>query len=342
MKVIFFCRRFYPLIGGVEKHVLEIGKILIAKGYEVVVITENYQSMPVTAKVEGISIVRINAGDENKFKKFRVWFMLLKHLKLISKADIVHCHDIFYWYLPFRFIFPRKKVFTTFHGYEGNKIPGLSAKFMHKLAEVLSFGNICIGSFYKKWYGTNATIISFGAVDKRLIALGNNKNIPTKDAMYIGRLENEAGIMEYLKAIKGLQINLDIYGEGALEKYARRYVKENKLSVNFKGFVANATDYIKDYKFVFVSRYLGILEAFALKKPVFAVYNNDIKYDYLKETPFADYISISGNSTKLQSELKNFKENKTSINPKKSYDWVKDKTWEELVSSYLKLWGKSR
>jgi len=37
---VFLARRFYPEIGGVEKHCLELGKRLVKKGHELTVITE--------------------------------------------------------------------------------------------------------------------------------------------------------------------------------------------------------------------------------------------------------------------------------------------------------------
>ena len=67
--------------------------------------------------------------------------------------------------LPFRFLCPTKKVYTTFHGYEGNSIPTKKAILMHKISEKLSNGNICIGDFLEKWYGTKATYISYGATE---------------------------------------------------------------------------------------------------------------------------------------------------------------------------------
>lgn len=338
MKVLFFARLFYPHIGGVEKHVLEIGKILVKKGHNVTVITENYQSLPETDRIEGINIIRIKTGKDNWLKKFRIWQELLKNIQIICSADIIHCHDIFFWYLPFRFIFPFKKVYTTFHGYEGNNIPGVSAILMHKMAEKLAKGNICIGNFYKKWYGTKATFISFGAVDKELIKQGQKLSKPTKDAMFLGRLEEETGIMEYLMALNDTKIKLDVFGEGSLEKKAKGYTKNNKLDVTFKGFVEDATDYIKDYKYVFVSRYLGILEAMALRKPVFAVYNNQIKKDYLEMTPFSSYISIAKDSNQISKELISLDNDRSKINIAKAYEWVKTETWDKMVDVYIKLW----
>ena len=235
MKVLFLSRRFYPEIGGVEKHTLEIGKRLVKKGYKVTVIAEKPQithsldkhssssSAKATGSVAGIHYVKIDACKDNWFKKFRIWKELWRYRRLIRESDIVHCHDVFFWYLPFRFIFPTKKVFTTFHGYEGNKIPGKKAVFMHKLAEKLSRGNICVGYFLKKWYGTKATFVIYGAVDLNKFKAKNSKN----EAVFVGRLEKETGIMKYLEALrilkdKKIDLKLTVLGSGFLDKDAKR------------------------------------------------------------------------------------------------------------------------
>jgi len=358
MKIVFLARRFYPQVGGVEKHVLEIGKRLVKKGHKVIVIAElekntngqDYHSVPksarLTGKVAGIEIYRINPGTNEWLKKFRIWKQLWKHKKILATADIIHCHDVFFWYLPFRFLYPNKKVFTTFHGYEGNKIPKIKAIFMHKLTERLSRGNICVGDVLTKWYSTLPTFITYGAVDKTLIAQGAKFLKPTKDVIFIGRLEEETGIMEYLKALnllKERKINLilDVFGDGVLMSEAKEYAKANSLNVNFKGFIPDVTDFIKDYRYVFTSRYLGILEAMALQKPVFAVYNNEIKKDYLQMAPFAKYISITGEAALIANAVASYIEKKNLEVPR-AYLWVKSETWEKMVNLYLRLWGFQR
>jgi glycosyltransferase involved in cell wall biosynthesis len=355
MKIVFLARKFYPEIGGVEKHVLEISKRLVKQGHKVTVITElekntnnpNYHSEPssarLTGKIEGIEIVRIDPGTDNWFKKFRVWKGMWQYRNLLKEADVVHCHDIFFWYLPFRFLNPTKKVYTTFHGYEGNKIPKFKAILMHKLAEKLSKGNICVGDVIVKWYGTKPTFVTYGAVDKRLIELGSQSPKANQDAMFIGRLEEETGIMKYMEALKILKnekinLSLDVYGDGALRSEAEKFATKNNLKVNFKGFVGNVTDYIKDYKYVFTSRYLGIIEAMALQKPVFAEYNNEIKKDYLQLAPFAKYISISKDAAGIARAVSSYIEKKNLEVPR-AYLWVKNETWEKMVNLYLRLWS---
>lgn len=358
MKILFLTRSFYPSIGGVEKHVEKISEVLINKGHEVTIISEtpqksysnDYHSINLSAKLVekdiNTKIIRIEVGKDNWFKKFRIWRQLLKNIKVIFTSDIVHCHDVFFWYLPFRFIFPFKKVYTTFHGYEGNKIPKKKAILMHKLAEILSNGNICIGDLLKKWYETNPTFVSYGAVDSNLLKSNLEITKKNKDVIFAGRLEKETGILEYLEAIyllkkKGLSLIVDVFGDGQLKNQAMKYVSKNKLNVTFKGFVPNVTDYIPFYKIIFVSRYLGILEALALRVPVFAHYNNAIKKDYLYMSPFTKFISIGKNGEEISSEVENYLKNPKKIDTQGGYEWVKDKTWENMVKIYLKLWAIS-
>lgn len=352
MTIIFFTRYFYPHLGGVEKHTLEIGKKLLKRGHKLIVITSS-ESLPnskrnkknlIIDNVDGIKVYYLNTGKIDKLEKFRVWKEVNKIKNILEKADVIHCHDIFYWYFPFRFLYPGKKVYVTFHGYEGNNIPGKKAYFMHKTAEKFTDGNICIGDFFKKWYKTKPTIVSYGAVDFKNI---NNKKINGNKAMFIGRLEKETGIMDYLEALsilknKKININLDVYGDGSLITNAKKYVKDNKLNVVFKGFVKNIEKYIKGYDIVFVSRYLGILEALAFKKYIFAVYNNDIKKDYLKMAPFSKFISISPNLNSLALEIEKYFKNKKEIEKKieLGFNWVKDKNWDYMTNLYLKLWEK--
>jgi glycosyltransferase involved in cell wall biosynthesis len=358
MTILFLARRFYPQIGGVEKHVLEIGKRLVKQGHKVIVITElekntnkqDYHSRSGSAKlagkVEGIEIYRIDVGVDDWFKKFRIWGQLWGLQKIFNNADVVHCHDVFFWYLPFRFLLPTKKVYTTFHGYEGNFLPTKKAILMHKLSEKLSYGNICIGGFFEKWYGTKSKFVSYGAVEDNV----GKKEITDRNLIvFLGRLETETGIMEYLKAFKEVLktykgLRLVVLGDGALMSEALKFTKDNNLPVDYKGFIENTAKFVERASFMFTSRYLGILESMLSKKYVLAVYNNGIKEDYLKMTPFADYISISKDSTGIVSQLEKYLiDEKLKIEKiNKAYDFVKTETWEKMVNLYLQLWKSKK
>jgi glycosyltransferase involved in cell wall biosynthesis len=340
MKILFLTRRFYPFIGGVEKHVLEISKILIQSGHEVSVITElgdqrNIKNFEIK---DGIKIYRINAGPINKNQKITIWQEMLSLKKIIQDADIVHCHDVFFWYLPFRFLFPNKPVYTTFHGYEGYPI-SKKAILIRKLSEKLSWGNICIGDFIKKWYGTHPTYVSYGAAAiKNNLPTGKAEKSDVKEsAVFVGRLENTTGIIRYVEAFHLLkktypEFTLVVIGDGSLRSRLKQ--------VTIIGFKKNPEQYFGLYRYAFVSGYLTILEAFAARKLVFAVYDNPLKYDYLMMTPFAQYIVVADTPEMLCKKIMYYMnhphEERNLIEG--AYKWVKKQSWENLAKTYLTLW----
>ncbi|KKU93105.1 MAG: Glycosyltransferase, group 1 family protein [Candidatus Amesbacteria bacterium GW2011_GWC1_48_10] len=165
MKVLFMSRLYYPHIGGVEKHIEKISDIL-SKRHEITIVCEQHDpNLPEYEKKGRVKIYRIPLPDGvgEKAKKWWIWKWWLTNLRLIKQADIIHIHDVFFWFLPFRLPYRSKKVFITFHGYEGFNPPSVRKIFWHKLAEYLTRGNICIGDFHQKWYQVKPDFVSYGA-----------------------------------------------------------------------------------------------------------------------------------------------------------------------------------
>ena len=339
MNILFFSRLFYPHIGGVEKHVLEVGRLLIKKGHKVTIITEQdlLKTKP-SETIEKIDIFRIPGLKNGKFKKFKIWKWLWNNYDLMENADIVHCHDVFFWYLPFRFLLPFKKVFTTFHGYEGYPLKKKDV-LIRKISAKLSDGNICIGDFIKKWYGTKPTYVSYGGVKIPDSKLRNLDKDSQYTALFVGRLNRETGISIYIEAYKIImkeksKFKLTVIGDG----FFRHKIPKN---IEVLGFKKDPEKYFANRNLAFVSGYLSILEAMAAKRLVFAVYDNPVKEDYLKMSPFSKYIIISNSPSDLVSKiyyyLGNSKKKEELI--EKAYGWVKKHTWKEMANMYLKLWG---
>lgn len=341
MNILFFSRLFYPHIGGVEKHIFEIGKILIQKGHKVLVVAEKHDSKLKNFEIiNKIGVYRIPILNQGWFKKFEIWSWLIKHKNLIRIADIVHCHDVFFWYLPFRFLYLRKSVFTTFHGYEGYPLRPRDI-LVRRVSGKLSNGNICIGDFIKKWYGTKPNFVSYGGVNEINLSSRSGEKLKIKNensALFIGRLDEQTGIKTYVSAVKLIRkkmpnFKFEIIGDG-------KYRKEIEKNFKVLGFQKDPEKYFQNYNFAFVSRYLSILEAMAAKRLVFAVYDNPLKEDYLRMSPFSKYITISSFSSELAAKISfystNLKAKKKMID--EAYAWVKNHTWEEVVNTYSKLW----
>lgn len=333
---IFLSRSYFPNVGGVEKHIHEVSKILVRRGYRVTIITEevlNSEKKEINDKdylLPNVTVLRIPIGKDNWFKKFRIWKWVWENRKLFLESDIIHCHDVFFWYLPLALVYPLKPVYTTFHGYESYPIK-LKAIIYRKVFEYMSNKTICVGEFMRKWYHANPTSVIYGGT-----------NIPTKEtkpkknsAIFIGRLDEHTGIIEYVQAVKLIRkkipsFTLTVYGDGPLKEKIRGD------GIVLKGFDPNAEREIQKYEFAFVSRYLAILEAMAAKRLVFAHYGNPVKEDYLKMTPYKDWVIVFKDPAELSKRIITSQDVEDKV--AKAYQWVKQHTWDGVCEVYVSLW----
>ena len=339
MRILFLMRLFYPHIGGVERHVVEVAKRLAKLGHEVSVVSETPQS-----SIKYVKTYEIPVGRNEKLKKFQIWWWLWKNRNLIRQADIIHAHDVGFWYFPFRLLYPKKPFFITFHGYEQYP-PKKRQILIRKISEKLARGNICVGDYIPKWYGTKATYTIYGGVEILPILQINTNTTNNKNILFIGRLDEQTGIMTYLELLKilkkkGISFKLLICGDGPLKRKADNFIRNNKLEAKILGFVANPEKYLAQTRFAFVSRYLSILEAMAAKKLVFATFDNPIKEDYLKLSPFLKWIIIEGSPEALYNKLVYYTQHPEEEKKKveEAYNWARQQTWEKVIDLYLKLW----
>lgn len=307
MKIIFLSQYFYPHLGGVEKHVLELGKILVKKGHSVTVITDKYtDELKLKEKYERINVVRFSYSKTKYLGLLYIWYWVIKNRELLLKADIVHCHDIFIWYLPLRLIYPFKKVYLTIHGWEGFFPIPFKNQLLKKVSIYLSCGNIIVGKYIEKWYGVKADKVIYGAV--------NMPNYPRKKIkdtyLFLGRLSEDTGLNKFLDFLRDKNYRAIFCGEGPLRSICEKHGKVLGL--------VEPKPYLEVSEFCFASGYLSCLEAFAYKCKVIVDWENKLKKDYWQLTPFYKFIKnqdIEG-----------------------SYDWVKNETWEKLTQEYLFLW----
>ncbi|HET7098950.1 MAG TPA: glycosyltransferase [Patescibacteria group bacterium] len=148
MNILFLTQHKWPHIGGVEKHVGEVSLSLRKKGHKVTIISS-----------EDIKYPHIKF-----FGLLYIWLWLFNNRKFIKQVDIVHCHDVFIWYLPFRFLYPNKPVFTTLHGWEGVYPIPFKNILLKRIATKLSWGSIAVGNYIGKYYRIKADKITYGGI----------------------------------------------------------------------------------------------------------------------------------------------------------------------------------
>ncbi|MDD7792754.1 glycosyltransferase family 4 protein [Clostridium sp. 'White wine YQ'] len=351
MRIIMFTDRFYPHIGGVEKHVEKLSEELIKMEHEVTIFTrrDSYKEFEV---YKGIKIIRLKC--DGKFSRIKIFLGILRNISKIIKADVIHCHDystFWYWFLPFRFILPFKKVFITFHGWEGIFPPERKVVKIRKKVEKLTSGNICVGDFITKWYDTKADKVIYGATDISDLSREeeNKVNKSETSILYLGRLESDTGIIMYIEALKNLKkefgadFSLDVCGTGTLSDSIKKMCDEYEIPTHFHGFVSDVEKYIINSDYVFTSGYLSILEAMSMKKIVICNYDNELKEDYLKMIPeYNKKIIIADNSEALANQLNEIIINKNKKDEliQNSYKWVKDMSWTNMAKEYMNLWTK--
>jgi len=244
MNILFIAKHKWPHIGGVERHVAQIANCLQSTANTITTISEE----------------DINPPHIKIFGLLYIWYWLFKNRKLITRSDLVHIHDVFIWYLPFRFLYPKKKVFITFHGWEGKYPPQGWAIANKRIANYLCNGSIAVGKYIEKWYGIKATYITCGGVASTANSL--QSTVKTKNSLvYLGRQDPDTGYFEFLEWLKDHK-NLKV-----------KYITNDP----------NPEKYLKSAEYCVPSGYLSYLEAKSYGCKIITFANNPLKIDYWKE-----------------------------------------------------------
>jgi glycosyltransferase involved in cell wall biosynthesis len=336
MKILFITRLFYPHIGGVEKHVLEVGKRLKVKGKSVTILTEKYgKSLKDEEIVDGVKVIRFPHPQIKFLGLFFIWIWLFKNRKIILEADIIHVHDVFIWYLPFKFLYPKKSVFTTIHGLEWDRPFSKISIWQKRLAAKLSTGTVGVGKFLEEYLPTKLDLITYGASTTILYSIVVKKS--NNSIVYVGRLEENTGLLQFIEWLKknrniralsnrgagmrsvvsqstrkhGLAKSefgkIDFCGDGALRKECEKYGAVH-------GF-CDPTPYYKKAEYCVPGGYLAGLEALSYGCKLKLFWNNRVKEDYWKMSPFIR---------------------------KDVGSWAKSQTWDKLADEYLDLYNHTK
>jgi len=320
MKALIITQSYLPNLGGVEKHIACTLPYLKEAGFEIKIISKD------------------EITNNKKLIKFfgllQIWWALAKKIKLIKEAEIIFIHDVFIYYLPFKLIFPKKKVITTFHGWE--KIYPIPVKniFYKKLAQRFSNQTISVGSYINKYYQLSEqnNHVIYGAVDlpKKEIDLAKKEK---NSFLFVGRLEKDTGLSIFLEFLdillaKNIIFSVKFCGDGPMRKLCQKYGK-------VLGFV-DVQKYLTNSTVCFASGYLSILEAMAYKNIVLSAYQNALKKDYLLDSPFAKHIVYANSGAQLFVKYAALPESKNKLLTE-NYQLCSKYSFQNLANLYIKL-----
>ncbi len=346
MNILFIAPNYLPHIGGVEKHLQNLCEEILKDRHKITILVMKYDnSYKDYERNENFEIIRINKSNKRFGNRINMLKYMFLNIKTILKYDIIHFHDYSTFWFYGLVVYPilklfGKKLYITFHGWEGDVPPRKSVILKRKIVEKLANGNICIGHFIQKWYGTNADIVSYGGV-KKVDDLITNKE---EYILFAGRLANDTSIWDYIKVWEVVSkqhndLHFVICGDGVLRKDIEQYVKEKNIEkIIFNGFVTDVEKYIKDAKIIFTAGYLGILEAFSYKKSVIAIYDNELKKDYLEMIPnYQDMMWVVNNDK--DNIIKAVDEAmEDTIKKEAAYKYSLENGWEKVKEDYYILW----
>ena len=326
MNILMFSRYVFPRKGGVEKHVWEIAKIFRKKGHGVDVICEkDDKKLGTTYKIDKINVRRICYPRVKYVGLLIIWIKLLKYFGLIKKARVVIVHDVFVWYLPLRVIFPLKKIILVNHGWEGKYPVPWKNKLIKKISGKLSNRVINVGDYIEKYYGVNPDEVVYGGVKKKKLVLGDKR----KTVCVLGRLEEDTGVLGMLRVIKKMKgYEVLFCGDGTLRKKCEQYGK-------VLGFTDPETELEKS-KICFATGYLSCLESMINGCITACFWDNKLKRDYFKDSPFSNFIIAGNNEDDILKEIYDLErsEDKRNIFIKRAYNWAASQSWERVFQVY--------
>jgi glycosyltransferase involved in cell wall biosynthesis len=346
VRIVFFCNRFWPAVGGVERYVAELARALLYRGHQVAVVAGDHTGrLPETERHDGIFIHRFPATRS----PMRCRLRLIGQRRLFNNADIVHICDtqmVEYYRRMIGWIARPRTLCMTMHGMSCiHPVPDRELRNSRRAARFVD-AVAHDGNFIGRWLGIapNATIPQ-GLRPKA----GQLANIPEPDdpsAAYIGRLEPDTGVYLYFDALAILrdQHNIDlplhVYGAGSLDAELKQRAANDNLDVTFHGTVNHAQFRLSDHLLAFVSGRMAIHEAMARRRAVVAAWCNPIRADYVREEAFSPFILTGGSGEELASHAARLITEEPFRHDliERALDHVRPLSWERTADAYLELW----
>lgn len=336
MHIVHLTPFYSPRSGGVETHVEELCRVLVAKGHTCTVVTQRHQSnLPIEEQIDGVTVLRVVPLAAGKIS---TWYSIWKQRQLLHAADRVHVHDVGWWLLPLYWQV-RKKTHTTFHGWETQwPIPWQNKLHRWPVAK-LSRTTIHVGAWIKTFYWDTPTAVTYGGVRVPVKIAPHLFHLHKKiEFVFVGRLEPDNDIASYFSVIALLRQKCEVHvtwvGDGSLRTECKKFG-------TVTGWVDDVWPMLKKADLIAASSYLSLWQALACGVPVVACFTTTLKREYLRVFPAAELLFSDHEPSRIVEKVIAFSQDTTAQRAwqHKAQQLVAVASWENVAQLYLRLWG---
>ncbi len=294
VNILILTNAYLPDIGGVEWSVARLARAYAARGHLVRIMTEWKEhfdaSVPEEEESGGVRVIRMRIAKRRPITRILIWNWLRLHVRLIREADVVHFFDhgtLLHWYLPFRFLFPKKRYILTHCGFDSWPIRW-KHRLQRRIADRMAHARIHVGSYIAGAYRSTCEYQYIGApVHEGADPLP----APEKGVFaFLGRLEPDTGFDRSLDALLRLAqrreapVTLIVCGDGSLRGSFSAAESGGVRIVDF-----GTTPFVREAcaraEIIFASSYLAIFDAMAMDRIVVAFAANELKEKYIDGIP---------------------------------------------------------
>lgn len=377
-RLVFFADYFLPHLGGVEHHVAHLTQVLAQRGWHIDIITRRFKT-GLSVKESGatlnpdwsglkITIHRVAIPAVKYLGLFILWLkLIINYGRLIKQADVVHIHDVMVWYLPFKLLFPGKKVVLTMHGWEGVFPISRKNLYLKQLSAVLADYTLAVGAYLERYYQlqdhSQPDAVIYGGCE----ALGS----PAKDdvtendgqkskqgqagcnreqqaeqpsyskaehkprCVYLGRLAPDTGLPLFLSALAKIREERpSLFNYFHFEFWGGGPLKPRCAQLGqVRGWVQEPQAKLQQAQLAVVGGYLSALEALAAGCVTLATAQHRLKEDYWHLSPFNSYLHLFLTPIELEQTLTAYQQQPEQFQAavQAGQQWALSQTWQSLA-----------
>lgn len=94
MRIAMVISSYHPIVGGAERQVAQLARLMRASGHEVTVVTRHHRGLSRLESVDGIAVHRVAASGPKALRALRFTLGAASALRRI-RPDVIHCHSLF-------------------------------------------------------------------------------------------------------------------------------------------------------------------------------------------------------------------------------------------------------